>query len=168
MHIATQKAEAGERRARLQESEQLQCNVCKGWKNRAEFQPSRITVPSSVVCRSCSSTIDAERFRTARETLSDAYVKRRIRHQTGIPARNIPAAMIEAKRIQLQIERALPSTAALYMQWIRDTLRSGPLDAEQLNQLARAAGFDPERFRRERRKAGAVYDDTTNTWRIAA
>lgn len=159
--------EARGRREAIAGADELQCYRCRTLKARGEFQPSRLTVASSIVCRTCSGAEDAVRFQKAREELSDAYVKRVLVKYLRVPARHIPDAMVEAKRLQMQIERLIPSRASLATTWLQSRLRAGPVDAETLNHEARQSGFDRNTLRDARRAIGASYEATNMQWRIA-
>lgn len=117
-------------------------------------------------CKDCVRAANAAQFQKDRESLSDRYVKRQISKRSGLRSAQIPSALIEAERVRLMIERALPSPEIIYIEWLRRELGNGPVNAEQLKRRARTSGFRPEEYSHARRKAGAVYDQPTNTWRI--
>lgn len=162
--LADQKEATEARRERLSTSPALDCLTCKRTLDRARFMSSEPRY-----CKECIAARDRVKFQRDKETLSDRYVKRQLTKHTGMAAHMIPPAMIEAKRVQLMLERALPIESERYAKWISTVLKDGPLDAERMNQMAASAGFSRSRlkdkdFRLARRNA-ATYDETTNTWR---
>jgi hypothetical protein len=160
-----------------QQSSELRCNQCHVTKPRADFMPSDLTGRAPPVCRACSCAASHSTHRAQSEALADPYVKRLIANKSGLGHAEIPPALIEAKRVQLQIFRALPKTPrarrrpaepsgpARYAEWLAGMLAVGPIDAVRLNALARAAGFKPQKdYYRSARRRVAVYDQKRNTW----
>lgn len=163
-------AEHEARRQEIRERTEHRCTKCLRMKQRGEFYPSSIATgrESQMICRACYADIMSARFKRDRESLSDGYIKRQLTKYSGLRRGDIPSVLIEAKRAQLMLERALPPTCELYANWLKLVLVGGPLDAEKLSRLAQEARFDMGdiTLRRQRRKAGATYDETTNTWRM--
>jgi hypothetical protein len=81
-------------------SPHLRCAKCRSLKDRREFHPSE-----STYCKECVRERDAADFRASKEALSDEYVKRRIANATGLRWSDIPAALVQAKRAHLMIQR---------------------------------------------------------------
>jgi hypothetical protein len=150
-------------RQHRRESPELECLKCHASKPRGDFYPSQLML---ALCRACIDAESARRFQQAKDSLADSYVKRRIANATGLRHAQIPAVMVEAKRAQLMIDRAMPPTDVLYRLWLAQTLEDAPIvDATHLNQLATAAGFCIRELRPVRRQC-ATYEANTNTWRL--
>lgn len=76
-----------------------ECLKCHRVLNVADdFIPSAVR-KGQFVCRSCNGNRG--------DTLSDAYIKKLLSRHTGLRQRDIPPVMIEAKRLQMQIERRI-------------------------------------------------------------
>lgn len=153
-------------RQHRRESPELECAKCREIKPRAEFYVSTVAIAA---CRSCVDAASMASWARARDELADRYVKQQIAKMTGLHHPAIPTVLIEAKRAQLMLQRALPETVDLFAAWLANLLRDGPVDATLLNQLAKGAGYNlrgDRTLKRMRRTVGATYDATTNTWRM--
>lgn len=93
-------ADSAARRVNQTTSPVLACSKCGETRPRDDFHPSALDT-----CKACVSKRDRATFLRAKETLSDTYVKRQLTKHTGLRRGDIPAALIEAKRIQLAIHR---------------------------------------------------------------
>lgn len=92
--------ERARRRSEKANAPVLRCYACKRLLPRADFHPSELHL-----CKSCTSVRDREKFQRDREALTDRYVKRQISKNYGLPAKEIPPVMVEAKRVHLLLQR---------------------------------------------------------------
>lgn len=83
---------------------EIVCSVCGCSLSRHMFHASMLE-GGQTKCRRCTSARDQIRFLREREELADGYVKRQLTKYSGLKSKDIPPALIEAKRAQLQLSR---------------------------------------------------------------
>jgi hypothetical protein len=160
-----QLAEQERRREQRATSPTLKCSSCGETRPRSDFHPSMLDT-----CKSCVSERDHEKFQRDRATLSDRYVKRQLTKWTGLKASDVPAALLEAKRVQLQIQRLVAprgEAVRIAIRWLLAALTPGPVSAEALNRRADEAGISYQIKQRALRAMGAEYNQVRNEWAVS-
>lgn len=104
---AKREAEWEARRQELAHAKRLRCRRCEKTKPRAKYHPSTLDI-----CKSCVSTESAETFKRNSKALTDRYMRQLLTKHGGLRAKDVPSVLVEAKRVQLMIRRAVAPKGA--------------------------------------------------------
>lgn len=87
--------------------ESKRCSGCHSWLPRRDFNAGRRNHDGlQPYCRVCQHEMNKVSVEKSRTNLGATYVKQVIQQRTRLPWASIPPALIEAKRLQLQLFRS--------------------------------------------------------------
>lgn len=98
----TEKLERESKTERKRTASTLRCNRCGLWLPRSRFHSSELDD-----CRECVSVRDREQFQKDCKNLTDRYIRKLLTKRNGLRSADVPMALVEAKRAQMMVQRAV-------------------------------------------------------------